>query len=97
MYTHLPRIPRSENIEMKWELLVTIDHIDQESELFKPKILSVSIITVWKEPLEVGQPGVLFVYCHFPPSVGPGTSHLVIYSLSFPIYKTYFPSNAEIL
>lgn len=35
-----------------------------------------------KRALEVGQPEVLFLYCHFPQCVRPGTSHLVIYSVS---------------
>lgn len=99
MYKHIHWIPRSKNLsqeETKGELLVTIGHLDQKSDLFRPKIFCFCHI-LWKEQLELGQPEVLFLYCHFPQCVRPGTSHLVIYSLSFPIYKRYFPSNADIL
>lgn len=80
---------------MKWEWLVPIGHADQKSELFKPKT-PVSIMTVWKEQLEVGQRGVYFCAA-IVQSVGPGRNHLVIYSHSSPIYKAYFPSSAETL
>lgn len=52
---------------------------------------------VRKEWREAGQAGVLFLHCHFPQSVGPGTSHWVIYSLGFPIDQSHLPSIAEVL
>lgn len=101
MDTQLPRIPRSKSTsqkEMKWELPVTTERSERSKIwIIEAKNIICLHQMVRKEWQEVGQAGVLFLRCHFPQSVGPGTSHWVIYSLGFPIDQSRLPSIAEVL